>query len=57
MPEPIEQVVRDGLAYDAAGRPSLAAFVDRLRGSLNQSLADAVVGAARPAAGMRLVVE
>ncbi len=50
VPESIEQLIRDGLRYDPAHRPSLSDFVSRLRGALNQSLADAVVVPASTAA-------
>ena len=40
LPEPLEQVVRAGLAVDPEGRPGLKDFLTRLRGTLNQLLAD-----------------
>jgi serine/threonine protein kinase len=40
LPAPLEQLLRAGLAADAACRPSLAEFVRRLRGTLNLLLAD-----------------
>lgn len=43
MPEPLEQLIRAGLAPAAENRPSLAELVPRLRGTLNQLLADALV--------------
>jgi serine/threonine protein kinase len=40
LPAPLERVIRDGLAADPGRRPPLRAFVDALRGALNQLLAD-----------------
>ena len=40
LPEPLEQVIRSGLTADFARRPSLSDFVTRLRGTLNQLMAD-----------------
>jgi serine/threonine protein kinase len=45
LPEALEQVIRSGLAPSAEQRPALRDFVQRLRGSLNQSLADALAPA------------
>jgi hypothetical protein len=52
LPEPLERLIRDGLAADPERRPDLAAFVEALRGGLNQSLADSLAAprdAGRPA--------
>jgi serine/threonine protein kinase len=40
LPEPLERIIRDGLAADADRRPSLSDFVSRLRGALNQLIGD-----------------
>jgi serine/threonine protein kinase len=40
LPEPLERVIRAGLAATAEARPSLRDFVNSLRGSLNQLMAD-----------------
>jgi serine/threonine protein kinase len=42
LPEPLERIVRAGLAAEPASRPSLDEFVKMLRGTLNQPLADAL---------------
>jgi hypothetical protein len=43
LPEPLEQIIRDGLKSDPNRRPALPDFVSRLRGALNQLLADSMV--------------
>src|SRR5260370_819725 len=43
MPEPLERLIRDGLAADPERRPYLKDFISRLRGSLNQLLADSLM--------------
>jgi len=43
MPEPLERLIRDGLAAEPARRPKLDDFIASLRGSLNQLLADSLV--------------
>ena len=43
LPEPLERIIRDGLAADLRHRPSLKDFVFRLRGTLNRLLADTFV--------------
>jgi serine/threonine protein kinase len=43
LPPALEGILRAGLAADLARRPSLAVFVARLRASLNQLLADALL--------------
>jgi serine/threonine protein kinase len=48
LPEPLEQIIRDGLKPDPARRPSLKEFVSRLRGTLNQLLASSLVMSPRP---------
>lgn len=50
LPQPLEQVIRSGLDADPRRRPDLRAFLDALRGTLNQVLADSLVlpAAARP---------
>jgi serine/threonine protein kinase len=40
LPEPLEQIIRSGLTADFEQRPSLSDFVSRLRGTLNQLMAD-----------------
>ncbi len=40
LPEPLERIIRAGLAADPERRPSLKDFVSRLRGTLNQLLVD-----------------
>jgi serine/threonine protein kinase len=40
LPEPLEQILRDGLAAEPDRRPILKVFVATLRGALNQLLAD-----------------
>jgi serine/threonine protein kinase len=43
LPEPLERVIRAGLAASSERRPGLREFVTTLRGTLNQLLADALV--------------
>ncbi len=43
MPEPLERLIRDGLAADPQRRPELKDFISTLRSSLNQLLADSLV--------------
>ncbi len=45
MPEPLERIVRAGLAANPQHRPALADFIQALRAGLNQLLADALVPA------------
>jgi hypothetical protein len=40
LPEPLERIVRAGMAVDRGQRPSLVSFVAPLRGSLSQLLCD-----------------
>ena len=40
LPEAVERLLREALAADPERRPTMAAFVARLRGALNQLLAD-----------------
>ena len=42
LPEPLEHLIRDGLTADPRQRPNLNDFITRLRGSLNQLLADSL---------------
>jgi serine/threonine protein kinase len=42
IPEPLEQVIRAGLTANPDLRPALHEFVTRLRGSLNQLMADSL---------------
>jgi serine/threonine protein kinase len=42
LPERLERLIREGLAADPERRPDLAAFLEALRGGLNQSLADSL---------------
>src|SRR5207248_1483321 len=63
VPEAVERVIRDGLAADPAGRPSLRRFADLLRGALNQAMADelttpavAATGPGQGAVDLRLLV-
>jgi serine/threonine protein kinase len=53
LPEPLERIIRAGLARDARRRPSLCEFIATLRGTLNQLMADRlaspVPGSSRPA--------
>ncbi len=49
LPEPLERVVRQGLAADPEVRPILPDFVAILRGTLNRLLADALAMKPRPA--------
>jgi serine/threonine-protein kinase len=39
IPEPLERIIREGLAADPRSRPSLNEFVSTLRGALNQLMA------------------
>jgi len=39
IPEPLERIIREGLAADPRSRPSLKEFVSTLRGALNQLMA------------------
>ncbi len=48
LPEPLERIIRDGLAADPGRRPDLKAFVTRLRGTLNQLMADTFTMSVRP---------
>jgi hypothetical protein len=61
LPEPLEQIIRAGLAADPERRPPLPRFIEQLRGALNQTLADALaqpaVAAGAPApVELKLVV-
>jgi hypothetical protein len=61
LPEPLERLIRAGLAGDPQRRPSLQMFIATLRGTLNQLLADSlatsVPGAPpQPPVGLRLMV-
>jgi serine/threonine protein kinase len=49
VPEPLERLLRSAMAGDPSDRPSMADFVDSLRGNLNQLLAD---GLAAPSAAV-----
>jgi serine/threonine protein kinase len=49
LPEPLERIIRAGLAADADRRPILKDFVSRLRGTLNQLIADSFTMSHRPA--------
>jgi serine/threonine protein kinase len=49
LPEPLERVVREGLAADPERRPILVDFLAILRGTLNRLLADALAMKPRPA--------
>jgi serine/threonine protein kinase len=53
LPEPLERLIRMGLAHDAKRRPALREFIAILRGTLNQLMADRlaspVPGSPRPA--------
>lgn len=42
IPEPLERLLRDGLAAAPSSRPGLPDFVQHLRGDLNHLLADAI---------------
>jgi serine/threonine protein kinase len=42
LPASVEEVIRAGMTPDARKRPSLAEFLARLRGALNQSLLDSI---------------
>jgi serine/threonine protein kinase len=48
LPEPLERIIRDGLAADPERRPGLTDFVSRLRGMLNRLLVDAFMMSDRP---------
>jgi serine/threonine protein kinase len=48
LPEPLERIVRRGLAADPELRPGLEEFVRTLRGTLNQLLADSLMMKPRP---------
>ncbi len=48
LPEPLEQIIRAGLAADPDRRPTLKGFVATLRGALNQLLADTLTMAQAP---------
>ncbi len=52
MPAALEQFIRAGLAADSARRPSLAEFVQHLRGALNLLLADCLI---QPSGGGKTV--
>ncbi len=57
LPEPLEKVIRAGLTSSPDRRPGLQEFVDTLRGSLNQLMADALslpIGVARPQSAVSL---
>jgi len=43
LPEPLEQVIRAGLAVDPDCRPNFVQFIATLRGALNQLLADSLI--------------
>jgi serine/threonine protein kinase len=49
LPEPLERIIRAGLAADPARRPGLKEFVSQLRGTFNQLLVDAFTMSPRPA--------
>jgi len=49
LPEPLERIIRAGLAADVELRPSLKEFVSRLRGTLNQLIIDSFTMSDRPA--------
>ncbi len=49
LPEPLERIIRDGLAADPGRRPKLKEFVSSLRGTLNQLLVDTFTMSMRPA--------
>jgi Protein kinase domain/Domain of unknown function (DUF4384)/Putative zinc-finger len=50
IPEPLELIIREGLAADPQSRPSLKEFVSELRASLNQLMADSFTMGHRVAA-------
>jgi serine/threonine protein kinase len=52
LPEPLERIIRAGLAAEPERRPDLRAFVAALRGTLNQLLADTLT--LLPAGGRHL---
>ena len=49
LPEPLERIIRAGLAADPGRRPGLKEFVSGLRGTLNQLLVDTFTMSHRPA--------
>jgi serine/threonine protein kinase len=53
LPEPLERIIRAGLAADPRRRPGLREFIGTLRGTLNQLMVDSltisVSGSSRPA--------
>jgi serine/threonine protein kinase len=49
LPEPLEQIIRAGLAADPDRRPTLKGFVATLRGALNQLIADTLAMVSAPA--------
>jgi hypothetical protein len=51
LPRPLEELIRAGLAADLLARPGLRDFVARLRGTVNQLLADNLQPAAGPSPG------
>ena len=52
LPEPLERIIRAGLAADVELRPSLKDFVSRLRGTLNQLIVDSFTMSHRPASSL-----
>jgi serine/threonine protein kinase len=48
LPEPLERIIRDGLTSRPEVRSSLKDFVTRLRGTLNQLLADSLTMSQQP---------
>jgi serine/threonine protein kinase len=52
LPEPLERIIRDGLAADVECRPSLKDFISRLRGTLNQLMVDTFTMSHRPASSL-----
>ena len=52
LPEPLERIIRDGLAADADRRPTLKDFVSRLRATLNQLIVDSFTMSHRPASSI-----
>jgi serine/threonine-protein kinase len=52
MPEAIERVIRSGLAQEPNQRPGLKDFVESLRASLNQLLADTLAPTVEPTRAM-----
>jgi hypothetical protein len=55
IPEPLERVIRSGLAADPPRRPALGEFVAALRAALNQLLADTLPVEAPPKPGSSAV--